>query len=102
MKEMIIATGTGNDIKAKLSICDFAILKRIDIKINSLKYLQSLTISNNPELEFIKTEDGDWERDESRITGICYYIKRVEISSFQFDYLLNTRSFHRSFFYLHY
>ena len=72
------ATGTGNDINSDISICDFAILKRIDIKINSLKYLQSLKICNNPELKSIKTEDGDWNENRSLITGICYNIKRCE------------------------
>ena len=85
---MIIEKGTGNDIHNDIRICDFDVLERIIIKINSLKYLQSLTISNNPELEYIKTEDGDWNEKKSRITGVCYFVKRVKISSILFDYLL--------------
>lgn len=88
LKEMIIEKGTGNDIHNDIRICDFDVLERIIIKTNSLKYLQSLTISNNPELEHIKTEDGGWNEKKSRITGVCYFVKRVKISSFLFDYLL--------------
>ena len=47
-----------------------------------MKYLNSLVISNNSELESIVIEYGDGGYDdESKNTGVCYYVKSVEISS---------------------
>ena len=58
-------------------------LETIVIKKNSLKNLNSLIISNNPQLSSIVTEDGDggWSGNNSRNTGVGYYVTNVEISS---------------------
>ena len=60
---------------SKLTISDNPCLESIVIKKNSLRNLNSLVISNNPQLSSIETEDSEWE------TGIFYYVKNVEISS---------------------
>ena len=57
-------------------------LKKVIVKKNSLKNLNSLVISNNDELESIVTEDGqDW--DSTNHTGYAPFenVKSVEISS---------------------
>ena len=58
-------------------------LKKLIVKKNSLRNLNSLVISNNEELESIVTEDGDggWSGNDSTNTGACHNVKIVEISS---------------------
>ena len=57
-------------------------LKKLTVKKNSLKNLESLVISNNEELESIVIKDGDGGYyDESKNTGFGYYVKSVKISS---------------------
>ena len=83
VNELVIEEGCGNELKIDLKICGFENLKKLIVKKNSLKYLNSLVISNNEELESIVTEDGDggWSGNDSRNTGAFYYVKSVEISS---------------------
>ena len=68
-----------NDLTISYDLC----LESVVIKKNSLKNLNSLVISNNPQLSSIVTEDGDggWSGNDSRNTGAFYYVKSVEISS---------------------
>ena len=81
--ELVIEEGCGNELKIDLKICGFENLKKLIVKKNSLKNLNSLVISNNSELESIVTEDGDggWSGNDSRNTGAFYYVKSVEITS---------------------
>ena len=67
--------GLCNSMRGNLSISDNPCLETIVIKKNSLKNLNSLVISNNPQLSNIVTEDGEW--------GTCAFenVKSVEISS---------------------
>ena len=83
VSELVIEEGCGNELKIDLKICGFENLKKLIVKKNSLKYLNSLVISNNEELESIVTEDGDggWSGNDSSNTGVGYYVKSVEISS---------------------
>ena len=82
VNELVIEEGCGNELKEDLKICGFENLKKLIVKKNSLKYLNSLVISNNEELESIVTEDGNGGySDESKNTGFGYYVKSVEISS---------------------
>ena len=78
VSELTIAEGCGNNIKEEFQICNYPLLKKLIVKKNSLKYLNSLVISNNSELESIVTEDGDGYPDYS---GAFYYVESVEISS---------------------
>ena len=67
-----------NDLTISYDPC----LESVVIKKNSLKNLNSLVISNNPQLSSIETEDGaGGYSDDSRNTGAFYYVKSVEISS---------------------
>ena len=76
VSELVIEEGCGNELKIDLKICGFESLKKLTVKKDSLKYLNSLVISNNSELESIVTEDcQNWE------TGAFWFVKSVEISS---------------------
>ena len=75
VSELVIEEGCGNELKIDLKICGFESLKKLIVKKDSLQNLNSLVISNNSELESIKTENGGWE------TGAFFYVKSVEISS---------------------
>ena len=75
VSELVIKKGCGNELKVNLKICDFENLKKLIVQKNSLKYLKSLVISNDSELESIEIEDGDYE------TGAFYNVKSIEISS---------------------
>ena len=82
VSELVIEEGCGNELKIDLKICGFESLKKLIVKKDSLKNLNSLVISNNSELESIVTKNGNggWS-DESKNTGAVYYVKNVEISS---------------------
>ena len=81
-KSITVNSGKCNSMISNLTITDNPCLESIVIKKNSLKNLNSLVISNNLQLSRIETEDGNGEYgDESRNTGVCYYVKNVEISS---------------------
>ena len=83
VSELVIEEGCGNELKIDLKICGFENLKKLIVKKNSLKNLNSLVISNNEELESIVTENGDggYSGNDLRNTGFGYYVKSVEISS---------------------
>ena len=72
---LIIDKGCCNDMIIDLRICYYNNLERIVVKKNSLQNLNSLVISNNPQLESIETKDGDYE------TGAFWNVKSVEITS---------------------
>ena len=77
-KSITVNEGLCNSMRGNLVISDNACLETIVIKKNSLKNLNSLVISNNPQLSSIVTEDGQGYPD---YTGVGYYVKNVEISS---------------------
>ena len=81
LEELEIGENCGNNLKC-FKLIGFDHLKKLIVMKNSLKYLNSLVISNNEELESIVTEDGygGWI-DESKNTGAGHYVKNVEISS---------------------
>ena len=82
VNELVIEEGCGNELKIDLKICGFESLKKLIVKKNSLKNLNSLVISNNEELERIEIEDGQ----SSIFSQKTYYapfenVKSVEITS---------------------
>ena len=80
--ELVIEEGCGNELKIDLDICGFENLKKLIVKKNSLKYLNSLVISNNSKLESIVTEDGqDWDEENESFYAPFENVKSVEISS---------------------
>ena len=81
-KSITVNEGLCNSMTNDLTISYDPCLESVVIKKNSLKNLNSLVISYNPQLSSIETEDGDggWS-DDSRNTGAFYYVKSVEISS---------------------
>ena len=70
-----IAEDCCNDLVIDLKICNYSNLERIVVKKNSLKNLNSLVISNNPQLKSIEVKDGEL------FSGAFYNVKIVEISS---------------------
>ena len=81
--ELIIPSGSFNEIGIKeLVLVNSTVLESITIKANSLKNLEMLMISNNPQLRTIDIEDGyGGYSDVSKNTGAFYYTKSVELSS---------------------
>ena len=83
VSELVIEEGCGNELKEDLKICGFENLKKLIVKKNSLKNLNSLVISNNDELESIVTEDGKRDWNSYQIT--CYApfenVKSLTLSS---------------------
>ena len=77
-KSITVNEGRCNSMISDLIISDNACLESLVFKKNSLRNLNSLVISNNPQLSSIVTEDGDGYPD---YTGAFYYVKSVEISS---------------------
>ena len=65
-------------MKDDLFISNNPCLESLVFKKNSLKNLNSLVISNNPQLNNIEIEDGDGYPD---YTGACFNVKNVEFSS---------------------
>ena len=59
IEELVIGENCGNDL-IYFHLIGFGYLKKLRVKKNSLKNLESLVISNNNELESIGIEDGDW------------------------------------------
>ena len=80
--ELVIEEGCGNELKIDLDICGFENLKKLIVKKNSLKNLNSLVISNNDELEIIEIEDGQpYDRENQTYYAPFEKVKSVEISS---------------------
>ena len=50
------------------------------LKRNTLKYLNSFVISNNPQLTTLTIEDGTWYSD-TNIESVSAFVNNVEISS---------------------
>ena len=82
VSELVIERGCGNELRIDLWLCGFEYLKKLIVKKNSLKNLNSLVISNNSKLESIEIEDG---QEYDIIFDTCYApfenMKSVEISS---------------------
>ena len=81
--QLIIPSDNLNEIGIKeLVLENSTVLESITIKGNSLKNLEMLVISNNPQLRTIDIEDGyGGYSDVSMNTGAFYYTKSVELSS---------------------
>ena len=65
-----------NDLEIDLRICNYSNLERIVVKKNSFRNLNSLVISNNPQLKSIEVKGCIHKRN-----GAFWYVKIVEISS---------------------
>ena len=74
-KSITVNEGLCNSMTNNLYISYYPCLESILVKKNSLKNLNSLAISNNPQLSNIVIQDGDWE------TGAFKFVKSVELSS---------------------
>ena len=87
--QLIIPSDNFNEIGIKeLVLVNSTVLESITIKTNSLKNLEMLMISNNPQLRTIDIENGyGGYSDVSKNTGAFYYTKSVELSSIDSFYL---------------
>ena len=82
VREIVIEEDCGNELKIDLKICGFYHLKKLTVKRNSLKNLNSLVISNDNELESIEIEDGEnWDNENQTYYAPFEKVKIVEISS---------------------
>ena len=83
INEIVIEEGCGNELETNMMICGYKYLKKIILKRNCMKNLNSLIITNNSILESIEIEDGNSEKNsnDSQSIGVCYKVKNVEISS---------------------
>ena len=82
VNELVIEEGCGNELKIDLKICGFYHLKKLVVKKNSLKNLNSLVISNDSELESIEIEDGEpYDIENQTYYAPFENVKIVEISS---------------------
>ena len=80
--ELTIAEGCGNELKEDLKICNYPLLKKLVVKKNSLKNLNSLVISNNSVLGSMVIEHGqDWDSKNDTYYAPFEKVKTVEISS---------------------
>ena len=75
--------GYCNSLTTNMIISDYSCLETLYFKVNSLKYLNSLIIKDNPLLRSIDIEDGNggWNGNDSRNTGVFYYVKSLTLSS---------------------
>ena len=80
--ELIIDEGVGNDWKEDLCITGFSKLRRIIVKKNSLKNLDTLTVTQNPRLKYFRAEKGQekWEKDTDTAYAACEKIKHLTFS----------------------
>ena len=80
-KSITVNEGLCNSMTNDLAISNNHCLKSIVLKKNSLKNLNSLVISNDPQLSSIVTEDGSGGYSTgSSNTGVGYYMKHMELS----------------------
>ena len=71
---MIIKEDFGNDLDGNLVIEKYPNLKKIVVKKNSLKNLNSLKICTNEKLKTIETEDGAFCNVKNVIIESIYYL----------------------------
>ena len=82
VSELVIGEGCGNELGIDLKICGLDHLKKLIVKKNSLKNLDSLIISKNYELESIEIEDGlGWDSENQTYYAPFENVNSVEISS---------------------
>ena len=82
VSELVIEEGCGNELKEDLKISGFDYLKKLVVKKKSLMNLNSLVISDNGELESIRTEDGgDFDKENKTWYAAFEKVKSVVITS---------------------
>lgn len=92
--ELIIDEGVGNDWTDDLCITGFANLRRIIVKKNSLKNLDTLTVTQNPRLKYFRAEKGQekWEKDTDTAYAACEKIKHLTFSGIYYFFSFIFRS----------
>ena len=75
-----VNSGLCNSMRGNLSISNYPCLQSIVLKRNTLKYLNSFVISNNPQLTTLTIEDGTWYSDTIN-QSVGAFVNNVEISS---------------------
>ena len=79
-KSITVNSGRCNNMKDDLFISNNPCLQSIVLKRNTLKYLNSFVISNNPQLTTLTIEDGTYYSD-TNIESVGAFVNNVEISS---------------------
>ncbi len=75
-----VNSGRCNSMRGNLSISNYPCLQSIVLKRNTLKYLNSFVISNNPQLTTLTIEDGTYYSN-TNIESVSAFVNNVEISS---------------------
>ena len=75
-----VNSGLCNSMRGNLSISNYPCLQSIVLKRNTLKYLNSFVISNNPQLSTLTIEDGTYY-STTIIESVGAFVNNVEISS---------------------
>ena len=79
-KSITVNEGRCNSMTSDLFISNNPCLQSIVLKRNTLKYLNSFVISNNPQLSTLTIEDGTYY-SLTNIESVCSFVNTVEISS---------------------
>ena len=91
--DLVIESNCGNELVNSLIIGGFDRLQSLFIQKNSLRYLQSLIISNIPHLRSIQFDNGSkYSNEEKTFYAVCESVKNLEISCTSIFFLLLVRS----------
>lgn len=91
--DLVIESNCGNELVNSLIIGGFDRLQSLFIQKNSLRYLQSLIISNIPHLRSIQFDNGSkYSNEEKTFYAVCESVKNLEISCTSIFFLLIVRS----------
>lgn len=91
--DLVIESNCGNELVNSLIIGGFDRLQSLFIQKNSLRYLQSLIISNIPHLRSIQFDNGSkYSKEEKTFYAVCESVKNLEISCTSIFFLLIVRS----------
>ena len=79
--DLVIESNCGNELVNSLIISGFDRLQSLFIQKNSLRFLQSLIISNIPHLRSIHFDNGNhYNPEEKTFYAACESVKNLEIS----------------------
>lgn len=81
VKTLVVSEWCGNGIKDDLNLCGFDNLESLVVKKCSLRYLNSLKVSDNDKLNSIEIEDGERDDEKKTVWGAFDGVKSVVLSS---------------------
>lgn len=85
VKTLVVSEWCGNEMKDDLNLCGFDNLESLVVKKCSLRFLNSLKISDNGKMNSIEIEDGELNDKENTSTAAFGWVKSVVLSSMIID-----------------